>query len=155
MSDPRERIETENLEATVLFLEGQTVDKTAYWWLGLRDPHEGAALWPEVVAFARAILAADEAWKDGQPEAIAYVFGHGETLIGYWFAEGHVLLKLQRAREPQTPGTVVTGKDVEIDRDIPPVWLMFEDAEAVRRMRGFFDTMARDLDTSLAKEVEP
>lgn len=93
-------------------------------------------------------ILADVARLSSESEAIAYVFGHGETLIRYWFAEGHVLLKLQRAREPQTPGTVVTGKDVEIDRDIPSVWLMFEDAEAVRRMRDFFDTMARDLDAS-------
>lgn len=95
-------------------------------------------------------VVAEVARPSSEPEAIAYVFGHGETLIGYWFAEGHVLLKLQRACEPQAPGTVVTGKDVEIDRDVPAVWLMFEDAEAVRRMRDFLDTMARDLDASLA-----
>ena len=64
MSDPRERIETEHLHLSVLFLENDTVDKTAYWWLGMNDPHEGAVPWPEVVAFAQAILAADAEWRE-------------------------------------------------------------------------------------------
>ena len=64
MTDPRERVETENVEVNVLFHASDTVDNTTYWWVGMRDAHEGAVSWPELVELAQKILAADRAWKN-------------------------------------------------------------------------------------------
>lgn len=85
-------------------------------------------------------------------EPIAFALGHGETLIAHWYADGHALLRFQRAAEAKTPGTVVTGQDVEIDRDVPAVWLMFEDSAAVCRMRDYLDTVARGMTDAAVRE---
>ena len=67
-------------------------------------------------------------------DPISFVLGHGETLVGHWYVQGHALVRVAKAMEAQEPGTDVTGKDVAVDPDVPCVWLMFEDAAAVRRM---------------------
>lgn len=61
--DPRERIETEHFQCRL-----EIGDAPDAWEIGGTNftGESGYADWPEVVAFARAILAADEAWKDSQ-----------------------------------------------------------------------------------------
>lgn len=81
-----------------------------------------------------------------EQDAIAFVLGHGETYIGHWFAQGHAVIKLARALEPQEPGTVVTGMDVPTDPTVPPVWLLFEDAASLRRLADYLTTVADDLE---------
>lgn len=80
-----------------------------------------------------------------EDDAIAFVLGHGETYIGHWFAQGHVVMKFARALEPKEPGTVVTGVDTPTDPSVPPVWLLFEDATAVRRLADYLNKVADDL----------
>lgn len=66
MTDPRQRIETKNfsceIDKDVRGRPGGT------WVIGGTNfaGESGYAAWPEVVAFARAILAADESWLDAQ-----------------------------------------------------------------------------------------
>lgn len=64
MNDPRERIETRLLGCQRM---PWAPAGEAEWVIGaVQSGHSGRADWPEVVAFARAILAADEAWLDSQ-----------------------------------------------------------------------------------------
>lgn len=62
MKDPREQIQTENLTVSILHDESQTIDRQSYW--DVIAP--SAVPWPEIVAFAQKILAANEAWLDSQ-----------------------------------------------------------------------------------------
>ena len=91
---------------------------------------------------------------DADTEPIAFVLGHGETLIGHWFAQGHALVKFTKAVEPREPGTSVLGKDVELDLSVPAVWWLFEDAEAVRRMRDYLNTIVVDMGHAALEKAE-
>ncbi len=92
--------------------------------------------------------------REQPPEAIGFVLGHGETIIGHWLAQGHALVRFQRAVEPRPPGTSVADEDVEIDPSVPAVWWMFEDAEAVRRMRDYLDTIVVDMGRAALAKAE-
>jgi hypothetical protein len=63
VNDPRERIETEHFQCRL-----DIGDAPDAWEIGGTNfaGESGYADWPEVVAFAEKILAADEAWKDRQ-----------------------------------------------------------------------------------------
>lgn len=89
-------------------------------------------------------LTSQPTWEDA-PASVAFIFGHGETFVGHWFVEGHALVKLAKAVEPMEPGTVVTGQDVATDPEVPAVFLMFEDEEALRRMGEYLLQVAADL----------
>jgi len=92
-----------------------------------------------------------------KPEAIAFVLGHGETLVAHWFAHGNALVKFERAVEPRPPGTDATGslEVIELDPDVPAVWWMFEDVAAVIRMRDYLDLVARGLVEAAGSEEPP
>lgn len=85
-------------------------------------------------------------FREPDEDAIAFTFGHGETLVSYWHEDGHLLVRLMKAVVPQTTGTDVTGQAIAAEG--PPVWLLFEDTAAVRLLCDYMVAIAEKGDAS-------